>query len=421
MDPRYLQQHPADAAGAAGENADPNGLPAGYTPFGEVERIRQLLQEHGISREAAVEACVSHEQRYAYAGTFGAPAAAPPAVVAAAAPAAASPGSSSHRSAARRPAIYTNTISDAPLKEWLLDVNVWMHANNITGGTQQFSNALTLLASNVKLLVFGENIGELLDDPRMDFEYFKQRMEGSSLGTGMRTDLQRMYGINAVRTDTSKPCSSIATLGLLESMFSEMEVKLCDLSKIFYTHKAMHPGIKDRIAYQQDGSPWPSWDTFRKHLISLAAHFDATVNSRPSGNPGGYTRGGARDTRRMLRGNTQATTSAAPAAAAAAGNLRSPGWHPPSRGGSVGGRGGGGGGGRGRGRFHPYQRPAGEQRRPAAAAAAPGEIICWHCRQPGHVQATCPLKTASGSGQVSEGGVCGAVCATISSGEEQEQ
>jgi hypothetical protein len=304
------------------------------------------------------------------------------------------------------------------LKEWLLDVKVWLHANNITGGTQQFSNALTLLASNVKLLVFGENIGELLDDPGMDFEYFKQRMEGSSLGTGMRTDLQRMYGINAVRTDTSKPCNTIATLGLLESMFSEMDVKLCDLGKIFYTHKAVHPGIKDRIAYQQDGSPWPAWDPFRKHLISLAAHFDATVNSRPSGNPGGYTRGGARDTRRMLRGNTQATTSAAPAAAAA-GNLRSPGWHPPSRGGSVGGR--GGGGGRGRGRFHPYQRPAGAQRRPAAAAATPGEIICWHCRQPGHVQATCPLKTASGSGQVSEGGVCGAVCATNSSGEEQEQ
>ncbi|WIA38903.1 hypothetical protein OEZ86_005056 [Tetradesmus obliquus] len=134
----------------------------------------------------------------------------------------------------------------------------------------------------------------------------------SPLGGRKQTDLQIMYKCQGVRADMNKP-DTMGIVAQLEGLFSRMQVQLCDSTKIFFVHRAVHPELREQIAYAADGTAWGTYAAFRANLVNHAEPFDQQIErkaSRSGGFKGDGKQGGARNRRQQQRHQQQPSLAA---------------------------------------------------------------------------------------------------------------
>jgi hypothetical protein len=238
----------------------------------------------------------------------------------------------------------------------------------------------------------------------LTWQDFREGVLSSPIGGSKEMGLQLMYSANCVSSDRSAP-DTMGVVGKVETILARMTQMPDDNTQIWLVHTALHPRLKDDVAYAADSKPWPTYAAFRANLVNHAATFDQMI-ARESGRAGGQdSKGNARQKRRFRRSSSDGQQRVHPKFS--------------KRSSADKGSGDSGGGGK-------FRSSKGK---PAGGSGGSGDITCYTCGDKGHIARNCP-KDKVGSAATAAGDDSNAmqlnsssaklpVCAVVDSSAQQ--
>lgn len=105
------------------------------------------------------------------------------------------------------------------------------------------------------------------------WDAFTARFESLPAGRTLNSNQAGMLELERQRHPTHARVES--AVHALESITSTMTQPPNDATRIHFTLAAIHPALRNRVMHDASGRDWPSYLTFRQHLLSQAAVFEA--------------------------------------------------------------------------------------------------------------------------------------------------
>ncbi|WIA18141.1 hypothetical protein OEZ85_009617 [Tetradesmus obliquus] len=253
--------------------------------------------------------------------------------------------------------LYTGSrAKDNPLdiRSYLSSCGLWLSLKPVPENLQFCYGYFNFLHSDARAEVFSQLKGcnpADLTDGSYTWDDFCQGVLGSALAGRKETDMQILYDCSGKRSDRKQP-QTLQIVGELEVLWSRMQQQPDDVTKIWLVHRAVHPKLRDSIAYTADSMPWATYTAFRASLVNHAGPFDQMVARESGRTPADAIGEGNARHRRFQRRNFTPRQHFQPK-----GGVNKP------------------GNGFGKGKFKP--KP-------------PGPPTCYGCGEKGHIRRDCP-------------------------------
>jgi hypothetical protein len=192
--------------------------------------------------------------------------------------------SSSSKHVARAPDKYQGNGSDKLTPDEFINALQLYFVACKTPAEEWAVAASTHISAHMQTLMFnGMSLDVIADPQQYTWDMFVARFKEVAAMGQLQTDLQIYDQISNMRCSLYDRPNTPAMLRSIESLWPRMAVQPSDGTKIYQVWRALHPELRKQMAINPSNQQqWAVYGVFRQHLVSVAPHFDATVQPMPN-------------------------------------------------------------------------------------------------------------------------------------------